>query len=119
MIHNIFTIYDEKAAAYLPPFFLPTDGMAIRTFSSCINSPDHQFGAHPQDYTLFKLGQYDDNTAELISSTRTISLGNGVEFITPAQPDQSELLGDEKISTPTKVGDEPPIQSSPESGNSA
>lgn len=48
-----FSVYDIKAAAYLPPFFLPTVGMATRTFSDCANSHDHQFGRNPADYILF------------------------------------------------------------------
>jgi len=120
MIHNIYTIYDEKAAAYLVPFFLPRDGMAKRTFSDCVNSKDHQFGAHPHDYTLFRLGQWDDGSATIELDTHSVSLGNGLEFLKPSVPeDQMELLdgGIRHEITPQKIGDEPPIQRSPESGN--
>ena len=56
MKHNIFSVYDEKAQAFLPPFFLPEVGMATRIFGDCVNSDEHQFGKHPTDYTLFHLG---------------------------------------------------------------
>lgn len=119
MIHRIFTIYDEKAKAYLPPFFLPESGMAIRTFADCINSDSHQFGKHPSDYTLFTLGGWDDTNAELNLLNRSLSLGNGVEFI--ERPIQEIEADGDRIPKEIfeNLGDDPPIQPGPESGNSA
>ena len=82
MNHLIFTVYDEKAEVYLPPFFVPTLGIATRAFKDCINSPEHQFGKHPHDYTLFHLGEYDDSNSKFGVSKRKM-LGNGVEFLDP------------------------------------
>jgi len=61
----IFSVYDLKAKAYLPPFFLPKEEMAVRVFTDCVNDPTHQFSKHPNDYTLFKLGDFNDDTGEL------------------------------------------------------
>ena len=101
MKHLLFTIYDEKAEVFLPPFFVPTIGIATRAFKDSINSDDHTFGKHPSDYTLFQLGSFDDHDASLEPADKK-SLGNGVEFIdntpperqhgppnTPIQPDQN------------------------------
>jgi len=82
MKHLLFTIYDEKAEVFLPPFFVPTLGIATRAFVDCINSDTHQFGKHPQDYTLFQLGSFEDHDAELEHLPKK-SLGNGVEFVSP------------------------------------
>lgn len=79
MLQQLYTVYDEKAQAFLDPFFVPTHGLALRAFKDCVNSKDHQFGKHPADYTLFYLGDWDNNTAEFDITTRK-SLGNGVEF---------------------------------------
>lgn len=89
MIHNLFTIHDVKAMAFLPPFILPRSEMAVRTFSDCINSKDHQFGAHPEDYTLFRLGRFDDETAKYILEDAPYSIGNGLEFVNPETPDSA------------------------------
>ncbi len=80
MILNIFAIYDEKAEQYLPPFFLPQIAQAKRTFSDCINDPQHAFSAHPADYTLFHQGEFDAETSDWTVHT-SYSLGNGVQFI--------------------------------------
>ncbi len=76
----IFTVYDEKAKAFLTPFFLPEKGMAVRVFKDCINSDDHQFGKHPHDYTLFCLGEWLDHDGVIVAAEKS-SIGNGVEFV--------------------------------------
>ena len=53
--------------------------MAIRTFTDALLDTEHPFGKHPQDYTLFMVGTYNDQTGKTDSIT-PISLGNGVEF---------------------------------------
>lgn len=109
-ISKLFTVYDQKAEVFLPPFFVPTNGIATRAFRDCVNSEDHQFGKHPSDYTLFYLGDFDDSTAEFDLGSK-ISLGNGVEFLDPDNPDS---LGD----FPNDTRDSP-IQSDENSGDSA
>ena len=79
MKHKMFVIYDEKAQAYLQPWFLHQSGMATRVFSDCINDPEHNFGRHPEDYTLFNIGEFDDSNAN-INLHPPKSMGNGIEF---------------------------------------
>nr|UXQ88150.1 MAG: nonstructural protein [Microvirus sp.] len=75
MKHNIFAVYDSKGQSYTTPFFDHAPGRALRTFADCCNDDGHQFGKHPSDYTLFDLGQYDDETGtitqDVISSVAT------------------------------------------------
>jgi len=80
MVKKIYTIYDEKSEAFLQPFFLDTHGQAIRAITDCLNDPDHNFARHTSDYTLFFIGEYDEQTA-LITPDKQ-SLGNLVEFKT-------------------------------------
>ena len=85
-VQLIFTVYDQKAVTFMPPFFVPSKGLAIRAFEDCINSEDHHFGKHPADYTLFSLGSFDTDLGEFVLTDR-ISVGNGVEFLNPFKPD--------------------------------
>lgn len=112
MIHYQFAIHDNKAGAYLPPFILPRIEMAQRTFADCINSADHQFGAHPDDYTLFSLGLFDDETAKFTPEMQ--SLGNGVEYL-QLQGDNDATL---KIPTPP-ISNDPPVLGSATGNNSS
>ena len=104
MIHKQFSIYDSGAQAYLPPFILPRDEMAQRTFGDACNSESHQFGAHPEDYTLFRLGTWDDESAIFTPEPNgPQTLGNGVEYVRTqtGQTNGTQPLSDE---TPVQPG---------------
>ncbi len=66
MKDQIFTVYDTKAKAYLPPFFLPQQGMATRVFADLCNQEGHQFNKHPEDYSLYTIGTFDNIKAKII-----------------------------------------------------
>lgn len=80
MKHSIFVIFDSKAVAYFPPLFLPREEMAVRAFGDCINDVKHNFHAHPEDYTLFSIGSFDDETAAL-DCFAPKSLCNGIVLV--------------------------------------
>jgi len=81
MIHKCFAIFDSAAKAFLPPFHLPREEMAIRAFSDCVNSPSHNFATHSEDYTLFHIADFDDTTGEYKNlEPVNVNLGNGLRF---------------------------------------
>lgn len=65
MNKRIYAIYDAKAAAYMEPFFLPNEDMAVRTFGDVANDPDHPMGKHPEDYHLVQVGSWDGETGKI------------------------------------------------------
>lgn len=81
MILKVFTVYDQAAKAYLQPFFTATTTQAIRTFREIVNQKDHLFNKYPGDYTLFELGEWDDNSAAFHDYEVPVKLGLGLEFI--------------------------------------
>lgn len=81
MKHKMFSIHDRKAGAFLPPFVFPSQPMAERVFSDCVNDPQHAFGKHPEDYTLFRIAEFCDRTAELSLPSAPVSVGNGVAYL--------------------------------------
>lgn len=90
MKHQMFVIYDAKANAYLQPWFLTTDAMALRAFNDCVNDKKHNFGLHPEDYTLFKIGEFNDANANINWQTPH-ALGNGLEFLLQEKTNQLDL----------------------------
>lgn len=62
---SIYSMYDQAAKAYLPPVYLENDNVAIRAIQNAVNTKDHQFNQNPADYTLFRLGEWDDNSATI------------------------------------------------------
>lgn len=93
-LQMVFTVYDQKADAYLPPWIMPKAVMAQRVFGDCVNSKDHQFHAHPEDYTLFMLGDWNDENGEfrpLPNGKR--SLGVALEYVKEdTDPRQTDLI---------------------------
>lgn len=79
MIYNMYTVYDEKAEAFLQPFFMEKDAMAIRAIIDCVSDPGHRFCQHASDFTLFRIGKFDSNDGCLLHDDKK-SLGCLVEF---------------------------------------
>lgn len=62
---NIFTIFDSKAKAYMQPFFSKNKATALRELQSAVDNPEHGFHTHAEDYGLFHIGEYDENTGKI------------------------------------------------------
>lgn len=97
MRHVLMSVYDSKAAAFLPPFTLPTIGMAKRTFADCAQDLGHAFARHPGDYTLFELGWFDDSTGQLVLHTPPISHGQAGAYLGQTREDGNLPLFPETI----------------------
>ena len=80
MIQLIFTVFDNKAKAYLRPFFLRSKGEALRAFIDLVNDENHQFGQHAEDYTLICIGEWDDVECELRMIEPIEPIGRGWEL---------------------------------------
>lgn len=57
---EMFIVWDDKAKAYLQPFFMLNQPLAVRTFSNAVNAPGSQMNVNPEDYTLFHTGSFED-----------------------------------------------------------
>lgn len=74
------SIYDAKAEVWTTPIFFQATGQAVRSFSDSIQNPESEFAKHPDDYTLFHLGEFDVRTGQLELLKAPVSLGCGVNF---------------------------------------
>lgn len=81
MILQVFTIFDSKIESYMKPFYAHTKGEAIRMFSDGLKESDSMIAKHPEDYTLFHIGEYDDTSAQFTSLNTPHSLGVGSEHL--------------------------------------
>lgn len=75
---RIFSVYDQKAQAFMPPFYVPRPEMAMRSFQECANDPAHQFFRSPADYTLYCLGTFDDDSAQFTLEAQPLNLGTAL-----------------------------------------
>lgn len=79
--HGIFSIYDAKAQAWLQPFFMPNAGTAIRAFVHAAQEPTHQFHVFAEDYTLFQIGEWDEQRGLIAQLESKIPLGTALEHL--------------------------------------
>lgn len=61
-----YSIYDNKALQFHVPFFLSTDGQAVRSLSDLVADPNTSVGRHPSDYVLYCIGSYDDSLGAMV-----------------------------------------------------
>lgn len=62
---NIYSVHDRKAAVFARPFIAPNDGMALRSFAAAKLDPSTELAKFPEDFSLYLLGSFDDETGEL------------------------------------------------------
>lgn len=68
MITKMFSVFDSKAAFFGNPFYEQREESAIRTFGDAVNDPNpkNMWNAHPEDYSLFYVGEFDSDTGEIL-----------------------------------------------------
>lgn len=66
MRYKVVAIRDRAIDSFGVPVFVATTGAAIRSFSDEVNRKDenNNLCKHPEDFDLFLLGEYDDQTGE-------------------------------------------------------
>lgn len=81
---TLCTVKDRAADAFGRPMFVRSIGEAIRSFSDEVNrkAEDNQLYNHSDDFDLFELGEFDDNTGlmSLHDQPKLVSLGKQVKI---------------------------------------
>lgn len=67
----MFSIYDKAIEAYMRPFMAQAEGQATRMFQDIVCDEQSDLFKHPEDYSLFKIGSFDDNNGELLDCEPT------------------------------------------------
>ena len=67
MIKTYYSIYDKKSKFYSTPFQQVNDAVAIRQFTNLLADQSLEPSKNPEDYQLFTIGKFDDESGELTS----------------------------------------------------
>lgn len=62
MITQVFSVFDTKIGSFAQPFFSPTTASAMRAFVDAARDVQTTISKHPQDFHLYHLGSFDDET---------------------------------------------------------
>lgn len=81
---GLFSIFDEKAAAFSPPFTARSRGEATRFFSDTVNDSKSSISQHPADYVLYALGEFEVGTGVLTpEQDGPARMFSGSDFVNP------------------------------------
>jgi hypothetical protein len=74
MLHFVVCVKDRAAEVFNRPFFVPHRNVAVRDFTDEVNrsAADNQLNKHPDDFDLYLLGTYDDNTGSFSLDVPTV-----------------------------------------------
>lgn len=80
MIVKVYAIRDLKGEMFTQPLFQLNAGTALRSFSDMVKGADSKIAAHPEDYALYEIGEYDDISGALKALTTIKMLGVGSDY---------------------------------------
>lgn len=62
---QIIAVKDRAADLFGRPFYVRTTAEAVRSFTDEANNPESQINKHPEDYDLFLLGSFNEDTGRI------------------------------------------------------
>lgn len=93
---NVYSVYDCKACVFANPFFMVNDKSALRGFGDAVNSRDSIFAQHPEDYSLYRLGTFDDGVGLLVAEAQPVvlAMASAMVVVHPGKVVEPELVAD-------------------------
>lgn len=93
MKYSVFAIRDFKTG-FLQPTVDANAASAIRNFEHAVlRNDDSLFFSHPEDYSLYELGEYDTDTGLLTAKSPVVELLSAVEVISQARLEAARKAG--------------------------
>lgn len=65
MKYPVYCIRDVHTG-FMTPTVDQNDASAMRNFAHAVKRPDTLFNSHPKDYSLYKIGEFDSDTGEIV-----------------------------------------------------
>lgn len=76
---KIYAVKDVVVGEMANPFYLNNDDEAKRAFKNAVNGNSGNISLNYKDMQLFKLGEYDTTTGEIVSKVEFIENGQNVK----------------------------------------
>lgn len=76
----LFVIKDAKSGVHGVPYSFVSRGVALREFNDLVNNPKAAYAKHPDDYSLWYIGEYDDLTGRIVS-IEPEHMANATDFV--------------------------------------
>lgn len=76
----VCSIRDSKSETFSVPFFQVNKLTAIRTFGEICKNPESSIARNREDYALFALAEFDDNSGKFEPLEQPLHLISAIEF---------------------------------------
>lgn len=74
----VVAVKDNAIGTFQPPACVRAEGEALRGFMDAVNDPQNkQLHQHPEDFDLYRLGTFDENTGKIVSE-EPVQLARGI-----------------------------------------
>lgn len=101
MIIKLFSVFDSKAACFGQPFPDHYEAAAIRNFRDAVNdgsNPNNLWHKHPEDFSLFQVGEFDNLSGEVLSCLpKSLVTASAIADMASMVPEGSKFIGDMHI----------------------
>lgn len=77
---KVFTVFDSKVGAYLPPIIMRSAPEALRAIGVACADKEHDFHKFAEDYTIFEIAEWDEISGQLKPYPTAISLAKCIEL---------------------------------------
>jgi len=76
----LMATFDAKVGLFIHQFFVRSNAEGMRIFADEVARPESQLGAHPEDFSLFRLGEVDQTSGALLPELAPVQLVTALEL---------------------------------------
>ncbi len=102
MLMLMYVVRDSASGVYDRPMVARSEGEMKRGFSDIANDKNHPVGKHPEHYSLWNIGTYQDNTGR-VDGQEPIHVVNGIDMVDRAVPVEELRENEMKHKTSTEL----------------
>ena len=92
----LYTVFDTSSGIHDRPFCAFSDQAAMRSFGDIATDPGHPVGKHPEDFSLFRIGDFDDNKG-MLKGEAPECLCTALELVSQRKRNNGGELGEQQI----------------------
>lgn len=83
---KVLSVYDSKVNTFEKPLFMRNRAEGLRTWAYACNDDKTSFFAHPSDFSLMEIGEFDEETGKFTNAEPApTNLGLAAQFKRPDQ----------------------------------
>lgn len=92
MIKPMYCIYDSVSQVYDRPFPAFNDEDAKRSVAQIVNDSNHPIGRNPEHFSLWNVGEWDDNKGDFLVASPIQCVCKCVELAIPNNVVQADFV---------------------------